>query len=143
MTAPLLLFRHGPQHFVVDAGLVTEVIALPKVTRLPAPPPFVRGVVNHHGSVLPVVDSDALLGVAGAARGDQLTTALVVSDRGSRLVLPIDGTVGLEPPGAAGDGGAGDVVPLRGHAVNVVALPDLLARIGGADAGGEASPRNP
>lgn len=134
MSAPLLLFAHRGQRYLVESVAVSEVIALPKVTRMPAPPPFVRGVINHHGSVLPVVDSDGLLGVGVAPEGEQPATALILAGHETRFVFPVDVTLGLE--GREGLGDSSDpsvdrVVALQGKAVNVVRLGDLLAALEG------------
>ena len=113
---------------------MSEVIALPRVTRLPSPPPFLRGVVNHHGSVLPVADSDELLEVASERLPSTGDTALVLAEHDARLVLPVDETVGLEQseePAAGRDPGAETTVSISGRAVNVLRLADLLARIEG------------
>lgn len=141
MSAPLLHFRHGGQHFVIETRAVSEVIALPRMTRLPSPPPFLRGVVNHHGSVLPVADTDELLGVPAGRKASTGDTALVLAENDARVVLPVEATVGLEQGEtqvAGRDPGTEPVVSIAGRAVNVLRLDDLLARI----EGGGARPRD-
>ena len=133
MSAPLLVFRHRGRLFAIASTAVSEVVALGRLTRVPSPPPFIRGVVNHHGSVLPVVDSDALLGTSSGAPAATASTALILSERDTRLVFPVDATLGLESPEAAtasGDASLERVVAIGGRAVDVVRVAELLARIG-------------
>lgn len=44
------------------ASLVTEVVRLGPLTRIPAAPDFLRGVFTHRGEVLPVLDIQPLVG---------------------------------------------------------------------------------
>ncbi|HTV34128.1 MAG TPA: chemotaxis protein CheW [Methylocella sp.] len=62
----LIAFRMGAQEFCVDIMSVREIRGWTKATPLPHSPPFVRGVVNLRGTVLPIVDLAARLGFAGA-----------------------------------------------------------------------------
>ena len=49
-------FFVGPEEYGVGILQVRELAAYTPVTRVPAAPPFVRGVVNLRGKVVPVVD---------------------------------------------------------------------------------------
>lgn len=46
---------------------VREILEYETVTRVPGTPPWVRGVMNLRGSVVPVIDLSAKLGLAAAA----------------------------------------------------------------------------
>ena len=48
--------------FAFEAPLVTEVVRLGPLTRLPAAPAFLPGVFTHRGEVLPVLDIGQLVG---------------------------------------------------------------------------------
>ena len=43
--------------YAFEAALVSEVVRLGPLTRLPAAPPFLTGVFTHRGEVLPVLDA--------------------------------------------------------------------------------------
>ncbi len=60
----LIAFRIGPQEFCVDIMTVCEIRGWTPATTLPHAPPFVRGVINLRGAVLPIVDLAGRLGFA-------------------------------------------------------------------------------
>jgi purine-binding chemotaxis protein CheW len=53
--------RLGEARYAFDAPLVTEVVRLGPLTRLPAAPAFLAGVFTHRGEILPVLDLGELL----------------------------------------------------------------------------------
>lgn len=53
--------------YAFEASLVSEVVRLGPLTRLPAAPSFLPGVFNHRGEVLAVLDLGQLMGQAGVA----------------------------------------------------------------------------
>jgi purine-binding chemotaxis protein CheW len=62
----LISFRIGEQEFCVDIMEVREIRGWTPATALPQAPPFVRGVINLRGAVLPIVDLGARLGLGTA-----------------------------------------------------------------------------
>lgn len=60
----LLAIRVAGQDFCIDVQFVREVRAWTHVTRVPNARPYVRGVLNMRGTVLPVIDLAARLGLA-------------------------------------------------------------------------------
>ena len=59
----LLSFWMGGEEHAMDLSYVKEVITHRGVTRVPSVPAFVLGVINLRGSVVPVVDLGAMLGL--------------------------------------------------------------------------------
>ena len=59
----LIAFRIGQQEFCVDIMSVREIRGWVPATPLPRSPPFVRGVINLRGAVLPILDLAARLGL--------------------------------------------------------------------------------
>jgi len=57
-----ILLRLGSSRYTVTMTDVAEVISLPPVTRIPGSPPFLTGVANWRGRMLPVLDVRPLLG---------------------------------------------------------------------------------
>ena len=49
-------FRVGAQEFCIDIMGVREIRGWTQATPLPHAPPYVRGVINLRGAVLPIVD---------------------------------------------------------------------------------------
>ena len=61
-----IAFRLGAQEFCVDIMSVREIRGWTPATSLPHAPPYVRGVINLRGAVLPIVDLAERLGFACA-----------------------------------------------------------------------------
>lgn len=57
--APLLLFRLGESLFGVPALAVREILALPALSSLAETAPFIVGVFNWRGAIVPVMDLNA------------------------------------------------------------------------------------
>jgi purine-binding chemotaxis protein CheW len=51
----LVTFRLGSEEFGVKILVVNEIIRLVQITQVPNAPPFIEGVINLRGKVLPVV----------------------------------------------------------------------------------------
>lgn len=51
-----LAFLIGPDEYAVPILKVREIVAFEHATRVPSAPPWIRGVVNLRGQVLPVMD---------------------------------------------------------------------------------------
>ncbi|HCL65165.1 MAG TPA: chemotaxis protein CheW [Rhizobium sp.] len=62
----LIAFRIGDQEFCVDIMSVREIRGWTLATPLPHAPPFVMGVINLRGVVLPIVDLSSRLGMKPA-----------------------------------------------------------------------------
>ena len=57
-----LTFFLGNEQYAVGVLAVKEIIEYGVVTRVPTTPPYVRGVINLRGSVVPVVDLSVKFG---------------------------------------------------------------------------------
>ncbi len=60
----LLVFSVAGERYGVETTHVLEVMPLRGLTPVPCTPPFVLGVVNHRGRILPVLDLRSLFGLA-------------------------------------------------------------------------------
>ena len=50
-----LTFSAGEEEFAIEITWVREIIEYDVLTRVPGTPPFVRGVFNLRGEILPVI----------------------------------------------------------------------------------------
>lgn len=82
----LLSFRVGEQEYSVDIMAVREIRGWSKATPLPHAPPFVRGVINLRGTVLPIID---LAGRLGLPKGEDSARDVII------VVCVLDQTIGL------------------------------------------------
>ncbi|HET9932683.1 MAG TPA: chemotaxis protein CheW [Polyangiaceae bacterium] len=49
-------FRLAAETYAIDVSHAKEIVEAPRITALPHSPPWIRGVMNLRGSVVPVVD---------------------------------------------------------------------------------------
>jgi chemotaxis-related protein WspB len=71
-----LIFELGHDRYALPAGLITEVLPVVRIKRVPQAPAGVAGVINYHGAPVPVIDlSELTLGRPAAQR---LSTRLIV-----------------------------------------------------------------
>lgn len=61
-----LTFQMAGEEYAVELQRVREIIQLDAVTRVPSAPPWITGVVNLRGSVVPVVDLAVKFGMEPA-----------------------------------------------------------------------------
>ena len=57
-----VILRFAGARYAVDMATVAEVVPVPVLTRVPGGPPWLSGVVNWRGRVLPVLDLRPLVG---------------------------------------------------------------------------------
>ena len=68
----VVVFRLDKEEFGVPIDSVQEIVRVPdELTRVPKAPPFVEGVINLRGSVLPVIDLRRRLGMPAVERSDR------------------------------------------------------------------------
>ena len=73
-----MTFKLGNELFAINVGQVREVLELPRITRVPTAPDFMRGVVNVRGQATPVVDLRLKFGLPPAA--DDINTRIIVME---------------------------------------------------------------
>ncbi|MFN8208539.1 MAG: chemotaxis protein CheW [Bacteroidales bacterium] len=52
-----LTFKLGEELFAANVGKVLNILEMTKVTKVPKAPPYMKGVINLRGSVLPLIDT--------------------------------------------------------------------------------------
>ncbi|MBT8414534.1 MAG: chemotaxis protein CheW [Boseongicola sp.] len=85
----LLSFYVGDHEYSVDIMSVREIRGWTRTTSLPHSPPFVRGVINLRGTVLPVLDLALRLGLE-ANEPHERNVVVVVDLDGRTLGLRVD-----------------------------------------------------
>jgi len=73
-----LTFKIGDELFALDVSQVREVLDLSTITKVPGSPPFMRGVINVRGSVVPVIDLRIKFGLPETV--NTLNTRIIVMD---------------------------------------------------------------
>lgn len=80
----LVVFRLGEDFFAMAISNVSEIIRLQKITPVPKAPPFVEGVTNLRGRVIPVIDLRKRFGVD--PKPDSHMARIIVVEQGERLL---------------------------------------------------------
>ncbi|MBV8567623.1 MAG: chemotaxis protein CheW [Methylobacteriaceae bacterium] len=75
-----LLFRLGDDCYALDCARVVEILPLLAIKKMLQAPPGIAGMLNYHGSLVPIVDlSEVALGRPAEAR---LSTRIVLARHG-------------------------------------------------------------
>lgn len=80
----LVAFRTAEQDFCVDIISIREIRGWTRTTSLPHAPSYVRGVINLRGSVVPIVDLAARLGLGALPDSDR--NVIVIAIIGQQIV---------------------------------------------------------
>ena len=87
--AELLSFHVSEHEYSVDIMSVREIRGWTRTTSLPHSPSYVRGVINLRGTVLPVIDLAARLGL-GTTEPEDRNVIIVVDVGGRTIGLRVD-----------------------------------------------------
>jgi purine-binding chemotaxis protein CheW len=90
----VLEFRLAEERYAVESRHVREVYPLKDLTPLPCTPPFILGIVNVRGRILPVVDLKKFFDLPEQGLTD-LHRIILVEGNGLELGLLADATVGV------------------------------------------------
>jgi purine-binding chemotaxis protein CheW len=85
-----VIFRLEGQLYGAEVGVVREVSQLSPITRLPGAPPFVEGVIDLRGEVMPVVDIRKRVGLPERP-ADEETRVLILDAGDMTAALTVDG----------------------------------------------------
>lgn len=80
----LIAFRIGDQEFCVNIMSVREIRGWTPVTSMPHAPPYVLGIINLRGAVLPIVDLSLRLGMKPAE--PTVRHVIIVAQVGAKIV---------------------------------------------------------
>ena len=96
VTGKHLIFNLGSEEFAIDVMSVKEIMKMQAITIVPQTPPFVQGVINLRGKIVPVINLRRKFGFDDHEDDDH--TCIVVvrmqSDGGEQPVgIVVDGVV--------------------------------------------------
>ncbi len=84
-----LTFALADEDYGVEIMLVREILGILPITLVPQTPPFVRGVINLRGKVIPVIDLRVKFGMP-AREYDKETCVIVVEVSGVQMGVIVD-----------------------------------------------------
>ena len=73
-----LTFQLADARYGIDILQVQEIISVPPITRVPKAPPYIKGVINLRGRIIPVMDLRSRLGLDSISF-DEKTCIIVVN----------------------------------------------------------------
>jgi purine-binding chemotaxis protein CheW len=79
-----LTFSIEQEEYAIEIRYVTEIVGMQNIAHVPDMPPFVKGVLNLRGRVIPVMDVRLRFGLAARAYDER--TCVVVANVGDSLV---------------------------------------------------------
>jgi purine-binding chemotaxis protein CheW len=85
-----LIFRLGAEEYGIDILRVQEIRSYEQPTRIAGAPPFIKGVINLRGVIVPVVDLRLKFDLP-EVRYDSLTVVVVLNVRGRVVGAVVDG----------------------------------------------------
>lgn len=111
-----LTFILGPDEYAASILRIKEIIEQGQVTQVPMMPPFIRGVINLRGQVVPVIDLLARFGMGQTAAGKRTCV----------VILEVDGEDGQQEIGVLVDA-VNEVIDIQ--AENIEPAPAFGASI--------------
>lgn len=136
-TLELISFEIGEQEFCIDIRTVREIRGWTAATPLPQAPDYIRGVINLRGSIMPVLDLRARLGL-GLTEPSSRHVIVVVqeSDRCAGLLVDgvqetftIDASLPQDPPDLGDDPDrrfVDAIIPIDGRMMSRLVVDRLM-----------------
>ncbi|MBZ5600846.1 MAG: chemotaxis protein CheW [Acidobacteriia bacterium] len=85
-----LTFGLGKEEFAIQVLAVREIMGVQEITVVPQTPPYVKGVINLRGKVIPVVDLRLKFGLEEQAYTQRTCIVVVqIEQEGSRLLTGV------------------------------------------------------
>ncbi len=84
-----LTFTVGTEDYGIEISHVTEIIGIQKITDVPDMPPYIKGVINLRGKVIPVIDVRLRFRMPEREYDDR-TCTVVVNVNGTPVGLVVD-----------------------------------------------------
>ena len=82
-------FRLGEEEYGVSVDHVQEILGYKGFTRIPRTAPFVKGILNLRGTVVPVIDLRTMLGLQQRTY-DKYTVIIIVEVSGRIMGMVVD-----------------------------------------------------
>ncbi len=89
-TQEYLTFTLGDEHYAIDILTVKEIRGYESVTKIANAPPFIKGVINLRGDIVPIVDLRIKFDV-GNITYDEFTIVIVLHIHNRIVGVVVDG----------------------------------------------------
>lgn len=106
----LVIFQLNDQQYALPIHQVQEIVKMTAITRVPNTRPYVEGIINLRGNIIPVINMNRRLNLPVSGY-DDATRIIVVELKGQKVGIIVDNVteVGrfteneVEPPSVVGD----------------------------------------
>ncbi len=100
----IVCFNIGSEEYGIDILQVQEILRIPKITKLPKSLPYIMGVIDLRGKVIPIINLSRKFGLDTSHK--QSSRVIVVNISGKQVGLAIDAvshvirvdSTDIEPP---------------------------------------------
>ena len=82
----LVVFQLGGEGYCVDINKVREINRVVEITKIPQSPPFVEGVINLRGQIIPIIDLRLRFDLTDNLDKESNDTRIMVVDTNGTLV---------------------------------------------------------
>lgn len=140
----LVSFELEKEEYGVDVLAVREIIRLPSVTKMPNTPPYVEGIINLRGTVVPIISLRRRFGLSDA-EADRRSRILVMEANGTQTGFVVDAVAEvirisaseIQPPPAVTHGNAAQecITGVVNHAERLLIVLDLNLMFDESDRG--------
>lgn len=91
----VVIFLLNKQRFAIPLNMVEQIIRAVEVTSVPNAPQTICGVINYHGSVIPVYDFHQRIGISGVITKPD-NRFIITSMSNFMVALRVDDIEGIE-----------------------------------------------
>ncbi|OQX24404.1 MAG: hypothetical protein BWK80_21035 [Desulfobacteraceae bacterium IS3] len=116
-----LMFRLEDTEYGIEILKVKEIVTMTPITPVPKMPPYIKGVINLRGRVIPVTDLRLRLGLKAAVYTDQ--TCIIIAESGSGKNRSMSGLIVDAVTGVCGIRARDIESP---QALDFLAAPDII-----------------
>ncbi len=85
-----LTFKVGEKLYGIQLVYVNEILQVQKITRVPSVPPYIRGIINLRGRILPVIEVRAKFGLE-TIEYDDTSCIISITYNDTNVCLLVDG----------------------------------------------------
>jgi purine-binding chemotaxis protein CheW len=86
----IISFFIGDEYYGLEIKYIQEIIIPPKITKVPNTPPFLKGIINLRGNIIPVIDVKEFLGLPKKVENATSSRIIVTTINGDIAGLIID-----------------------------------------------------
>ncbi len=76
----IISFQASDEYFCFDAMNVRNILELGKITKIPNAPPFMVGLINLHGNIIPIADFRIMIGIENPVNTKNTSIIVVTPD---------------------------------------------------------------